>query len=186
MTNISKTQPLPVTPQPEHKSPRREFLAQAASMLGLTVSAGAAISLVNACEITVIKPDPTTTGGTSTGGTTTGGTNTGGTGTASGNVINIAQETALQSVGGAVIKTVSGNPLVIMRTSDTEFLVLTAVCTHEGCQVGLPSNGVIECPCHGSRFSASNGSVLAGPAGARLRSYTAIFDKAANTLTISV
>ncbi len=186
MTDTQETIPLAVIPSSEHKSPRREFLVQAASMLGLTVSAGAVISLVNACEVTVIKPNPTTTGGMTTGGTTTGGTNTGGTGTASDNVVNIAQETALQKVGGAVIKTVSDNPLVIMRTSDTEFLVLTAVCTHEGCQVGLPSRGVIECPCHGSRFSASDGSVLAGPAGAKLRSYTATFDKAANTLTISV
>lgn len=182
--NTSEFSPLAEYAADEHKTPRREFLVQAASMLGLTVSAGAVITLVNACETTIIKSsDSTTTGGTTSG--TTGGGTTGGT--TSGNVINIAQEAALQRTGGAVIKTINSNPLVIMRTSDTGFLVLTAVCTHEGCTVELPSsNGVIQCLCHGSQFSASDGRVLMGPAGGRLKSYDATFDKTANTLTISI
>lgn len=174
----------PTTPS-EHITPRREFLVQAASMLGLTVSAGAALTLVNACETTVIKPVTTTGGtGTTTGGT---GTTTGGTGTTTPeNVINIAQEAALQSTGGAIIKTISGTAVVIMRTNDTDFLVLSATCTHEGCRVELPSRGIINCFCHGSQFSASTGNVITGPAVGKLRSYTAAFDKAANTLTITV
>jgi len=184
--NTSEIFPLAETAPSEQTTPRREFLVQAASMLGLTVSAGVALTLVNACETTVIKPITTTTGGT---GTTTGGTGTttGGTGTGTPeNVINIAQEMALQRVGGAVIKTISGTPLVIMRTSDTDFLVLSAVCTHEGCRVELPASGIINCLCHGSQFSASTGNVLSGPAVGKLRSYTATFDRSANTLTITV
>jgi Rieske Fe-S protein len=159
--------------------PRREFLVQAASMLGLTVSAGAAITLVDACTPTTPTQPNTGTGGT-------GGTGTGGGMTSPDNIITIAQEPNLQAVGGAVIKTVSSNPVVIIRTGASEFLVLSALCTHAACTVELPSGGVIMCMCHGSRFSASDGRVLNGPAGTPLRKITAMFDAMKNTLTITV
>ena len=44
------------------------------------------------------------------------------------------------------------------------FKAFTAVCTHQGCTVSSVSGGTINCPCHGSRFSVSNGSVVQGPA----------------------
>lgn len=169
----------------EQASPRREFLVQAASILGLAVSAGTTITLVNACESTVIKSS-TSTGGTSTGGTTTGGTTTGGTGNTSSNVINIAQEPSLQRVGGVVLKSIGATQILITRTSMTEFLVLSAVCTHAACTVDLPIDGVINCQCHGSRFSAVDGRVLNGPAGQALQRYNAIFDAMQNTLTVMV
>lgn len=155
--------------------PRREFLVQAASMLGLAVGAGTALTLVNACETTVVKAPATTGGGT-----------TGGTGTGSGNVVNIAQEPNLQSTGGAVLKTINDTQLVIIRASSTEFLVLSAKCTHEGCTVDLPNGDSITCQCHGSRFSATTGQVLNGPAGAPLRRYSSVFDSGKNTLTIMI
>ena len=168
----------------EQASPRREFLVQAASILGLAVSAGTTITLVNACESTVIK-SPTSTGGTSTGGTMTGGT-MGGTGNMSSNVINIAQEPSLPRVGPVVLKSIGATQILITRTSMTEFLVLSAVCTHAACTVDLPIDGVINCQCHGSRFSAADGRVLNGPAGQALQRYNATFDAMQNTLTIAV
>jgi Rieske Fe-S protein len=38
------------------------------------------------------------------------------------------------------------------------------VCPHAGCTVGSVSDGTINCPCHGSRFSVINGAVVTGPA----------------------
>ncbi len=180
---MNTTETFPTIEAPENSTPRRDFLVQAASMLGLAVSAGTVITLVNACETTVTKP--ANTGSTSTGGTSGSGTSTGGTMT-SGNVIAIAQEQNLQSVGGAVIKTIGSDQLVIIRTSASEFLVLSAVCTHSGCTVDLPSGGRINCQCHGSSFSATDGRVLVGPAASPLRRYTAAFDPMKNELTITV
>lgn len=37
-------------------------------------------------------------------------------------------------------------------------------CTHAGCPVTEVEEGVISCPCHGSRFSISDGSVARPPA----------------------
>jgi len=42
------------------------------------------------------------------------------------------------------------------------------VCTHAGCTVGSVSGGTINCPCHGSRFNITNGSVVNGPAASPL------------------
>ncbi len=44
------------------------------------------------------------------------------------------------------------------------FRALSAVCTHLGCITRfLPDEGIIACPCHGSRFNL-DGEVIAGPA----------------------
>ena len=45
-----------------------------------------------------------------------------------------------------------------------QFKAFTAVCTHQGCIVATVANGTIDCPCHGSKFSAADGSVVNGPA----------------------
>ena len=44
------------------------------------------------------------------------------------------------------------------------FKAFTAVCTHAGCIVNTVSGGTINCPCHGSKFSIKDGSVVNGPA----------------------
>ena len=44
------------------------------------------------------------------------------------------------------------------------FDAFTAGCTHQGCLVATVSAGTINCPCHGSKFSIANGSVVNGPA----------------------
>ena len=61
--------------------------------------------------------------------------------------------------GGGVIV---GN-VVVTRTG-SQVRAFSAVCTHQGCQVNKVSDGKIDCPCHGSVFSASTGAVVAGPA----------------------
>ena len=54
-------------------------------------------------------------------------------------------------------------------------IVVSAICTHEGCQVES-SGGGLACPCHGSGFNASTGAVTQGPAGSPLRKYVASED----------
>lgn len=53
---------------------------------------------------------------------------------------------------------------VIVGRDEAGLLAFTSVCTHEGCDVGIPNtDGEIVCPCHDSRYN-SNGDVTGGPA----------------------
>jgi len=69
-------------------------------------------------------------------------------------------------VGGGTFMT--DKKIVITQPQSGTFHAFTAVCTHAGCTVGSVSSGTINCPCHGSRFSISNGSVVNGPAASPL------------------
>jgi Rieske Fe-S protein len=44
------------------------------------------------------------------------------------------------------------------------FKAFSAVCTHQNCLVSQVRDGTIDCACHGSRFSITDGSVEQGPA----------------------
>lgn len=65
-------------------------------------------------------------------------------------------------------------PIAVTRTSQTEVIAVSRVCTHEGCTVNLPapSGGTLDCPCHGSRFRTS-GQVIQGPATRNLFAFPA-------------
>jgi Rieske Fe-S protein len=62
--------------------------------------------------------------------------------------------------GGRIIK----GKYVITQPKKGVYRCFSAICTHQGCAVGSVSRGAINCPCHGSKFSASTGAVLNGPA----------------------
>lgn len=72
-------------------------------------------------------------------------------------------------VGGGTI--ISAHKIVVTQPEKGTYKAFTAVCTHQGCTVGKVENGVIECPCHGSEFSAADGSVKQGPADAPLAAF---------------
>jgi Rieske Fe-S protein len=61
-------------------------------------------------------------------------------------------------------KIIDGKNIVITQPESGSFKAFTAICTHEGCIVNSVSNGTINCPCHGSKFSIKDGSVVNGPA----------------------
>jgi Rieske Fe-S protein len=63
--------------------------------------------------------------------------------------------------GGKVIEQAK---VVITQPEAGTFKAFTAVCPHQGCLVNEVVDNVINCPCHGSQFSASDGSVIKGPA----------------------
>jgi Rieske Fe-S protein len=54
--------------------------------------------------------------------------------------------------------------VVVTHPEPDTFKAFTAVCTHQGCIVNEVAENVITCPCHGSQYSALDGSVEAGPA----------------------
>lgn len=62
--------------------------------------------------------------------------------------------------------------LVITQPAKGTFKAFSAVCTHQGCTVGDVDRNVIHCPCHGSEFSAEDGSVKQGPAKRQLKEFT--------------
>jgi Rieske Fe-S protein len=69
-------------------------------------------------------------------------------------------------VGGG--KILVGKKIVITQPRAGSFEAFAAVCTHQGCTVSSVSGGTINCPCHGSKFSITNGSVVTGPAASAL------------------
>jgi Rieske Fe-S protein len=69
-------------------------------------------------------------------------------------------------VGGG--KILSDKKIVITQPKAGSFDAFSAVCPHQGCLVGDVSGGTINCPCHGSKFNITNGSVVQGPAASPL------------------
>ncbi len=65
-------------------------------------------------------------------------------------------------VGGG--KVFESSKVVVTQPKAGEFKAFSAVCTHQGCLVSSVRQNVIACPCHGSMFSAADGSVKGGPA----------------------
>ncbi|MGJ6981092.1 Rieske (2Fe-2S) protein [Aestuariimicrobium soli] len=71
-------------------------------------------------------------------------------------------------VGGGLI--VSDGEIVITQPTQGDFKGFTSICTHQQCPVTSVEDGVINCNCHGSQFSISDGSVVRGPASEPLAS----------------
>lgn len=73
-------------------------------------------------------------------------------------------------VGGGVV--VPSARVVLTRDAGGVLHAFSALCTHQGCVVTSVRRGTINCPCHGSRFDAGTGAVVAGPAPAGLAPVT--------------
>jgi len=61
-------------------------------------------------------------------------------------------------------KIIDGKNIVITQPQAGSFKAFSAICTHQGCIVNSVADGTIDCPCHGSKFSIKDGSVVNGPA----------------------
>src|ERR1700726_2270305 len=73
-------------------------------------------------------------------------------------------------VGGGMVYTDA--KVVVSQPTKGEYKAFSAVCTHVGCLCNQVANGTINCPCHGSKFKITDGSVVAGPAPAPLPAKT--------------
>ena len=71
--------------------------------------------------------------------------------------------------GGKIFPT---EKVVVTQPTAGTFQGFSAVCTHQGCTVSSVKSGEIICNCHQSHFSATDGSVVSGPAKTALPSKT--------------
>lgn len=102
--------------------------------------------------------DGGSTSASSAEATPTGAAGEGGGSAAAGSVAQVSDI----PVGGGVI--LADPAVVITQPTEGDIKAFTAICTHQGCLVSEVVDNEIVCPCHGSRFSASDGSVVQGPA----------------------
>ena len=66
-------------------------------------------------------------------------------------------------VGGSKVAKIGDAPVVLAQPTAGNIVCFSAVCPHQGCAVGAAGKEY-DCPCHGSKFNAETGAVLAGPA----------------------
>ena len=116
---------------------------------------GAAAALLAACG-----GGDASTGGTSGSAAPSESQSGGGSSGASAGAALVA--TAAVPVGGGVI--LEAEKVVVTQPAEGTFKAFTAVCTHQSCTVASVKADRISCACHGSAFSAKDGSVLNGPA----------------------
>lgn len=104
---------------------------------------------------------------------------------ASGGTVTVPINAAspLASVGSAAFVLSGSTKLLVARTGENTFNAMTAVCTHEQCDVTGFSSGRFVCPCHGSQYSTS-GAVQAGPATRALQTFPAQFTNSVLTITV--
>ena len=85
----------------------------------------------------------------------------GGTGQAGGSGATLTRTSEIPLGGGKVFTSAR---VVVTQPTAGEFKGFSAVCTHMQCIVDQVADGTIDCPCHGSQFSVTDGRVVAGPA----------------------
>ena len=141
---------------------RREFCGQACRAASLAALGGALGSALQGCG--------------------------GGGGGVSGasNVPQLSTLTAAATTGGVALTIDSGSPLaavggaarvlsprgtfLVARTAQDAFSAVTAICTHQACDVTGFQGQTYVCPCHGSEFDLA-GRVIRGPASLPLRPF---------------
>ena len=97
--------------------------------------------------------------------------------TASGSQVRVADV----PVGGGVV--LKDAKVVVTQPAGGQFHAFSAVCTHKQCLVSQVADGTIDCPCHGSRYSDVDGSVVKGPATQALATKTVTVQ--GDSLTVS-
>ncbi|HEX2300553.1 MAG TPA: Rieske (2Fe-2S) protein [Pseudonocardiaceae bacterium] len=73
----------------------------------------------------------------------------------------LARTTDIPVGGGEVFP---AEEVVVTQPEPAQWRAFSAICTHQGCTVGSVQDGTINCPCHGSKFAVTDGSVVDGPA----------------------
>lgn len=94
-------------------------------------------------------------------------------------VVAVASFPGLATVG-EIVKV--GPFQAVKRTAANAFDAFDMTCTHAAC-ITVTNGTQFNCPCHGSRFSAT-GAVLRGPAASPLAQIPTSYDPATDQLTI--
>ena len=128
-------------------APARRTVVAAVGAAGLAVA------------LTACGNDNKSSGSTEVSG---GGSGGGDNAAAGGSAAKVLAKTADIPEGGG--KVFADQGVVVTQPAAGTFKAFSSKCTHQGCAVKGISNGVITCPCHGSQFSATDGSVKKGPA----------------------
>jgi Rieske Fe-S protein len=154
----------------EHQATRRTLLA-GAGLAGVSVLA--ACSSGGSSSASSSAPSSSAAAGGSQPSASSGsGSGSGGT------VLGATSE--IPAGGGKVF---TAEKVVVTQPSSGQFKAFSAICTHQQCIVDQVANGTIDCPCHGSKFSITDGSVVAGPAPSPLPSQP--ITVAGNQITLS-
>ncbi|MEZ0089485.1 Rieske (2Fe-2S) protein [Streptacidiphilus sp. EB129] len=82
--------------------------------------------------------------------------------------VTLGPVSAVPVGGGTVYRS---QQIVVTQPTAGTYKAFSAVCTHAGCIVDGVSSGTIQCPCHGSAFHITDGSVANGPAQTPLPAY---------------
>lgn len=137
--------PTPVDP---HVPVDRRLMLQGAALTGVTLAlAACGKSSGDNTESTPTQQDPSPN-------------SPAGSATPQNSQADALAQTSDIAVGGGVIV----DQVVVTQPEQGDFKAFTAICTHQGCTVNSVADNVIHCPCHGSAFSATDGSVVNGPA----------------------
>lgn len=138
-------------------------LSRRRALAGAAVG-GLALPLLTACGgggsagATANDPAPTTSAGAKDKG--------------GGPAADALVSTADVPVGGGVILTAAN--VVVTQPEKGTFEGFSATCTHAGCTLASVASGTINCGCHGSQFSITDGSNVAGPSGSPAGSVAAL------------
>ncbi|MET9615941.1 Rieske (2Fe-2S) protein [Kitasatospora indigofera] len=98
-----------------------------------------------------------------------GSSTSGGSAEAAAGPVEVGPASEVPVGGGKVFRE---KKIVVTQPTEGQYKAFSAKCTHAGCIVDQVKNNEILCPCHGSRFSITDGSVQGtGPAPSPLPSY---------------
>jgi len=141
---------------PPTAAPGRRTVVAAVGAAGLAVALSACGSSDDSSSSDTSN---TQAGANASGG---GGTGTSGSAsTGSGGGTALAKTSDIPEGGGKIFKDRS---VVVTQPASGTYKAFSTRCPHAGCAVSSIANGVIVCPCHGSEFSVTDGSVKKGPA----------------------
>lgn len=144
------------------ESPSRQLLPSRRALLaGAGVTCAAMLTGCTTHDASNGGSAPATSGTAASAG---GGAPATGSSAASSSALPAGALAATSQVPDGGGKIIDGKHIVITQPESGSFRAFTAICTHEGCIVSSVSNGTINCPCHGSKFSIKDGSVVHGPA----------------------
>ena len=152
-----------------NKNPRRDFLKESGKFILLAIGTSTLLPVLNSCESSESPTHSTFK-------------------------ILLEDYPGLANIGVLVEvqkdNVNDGFSIYIIRQSETAFLTMNSKCNHRGCQTNPPDSGHVNiwCGCHGSEYSATDGSVLKQPNSGStfaLNRFTYLLDAVENSLTIT-